>query len=88
MEFSTIGAEDSLVEAKSRLEHCECLIVFGKSDIVGVITVKMLDDQSTCGQVMEMDILVDASVQKVALWKPAFIIMTVDGEPNSVSRGP
>ena len=88
MEFSTIGAEDSLVEAKSRLEHCECLIVFGKSDIVGVITAKMLGDQSTCGQVMEMDILLDASVQKAALWKPAFIITTDNGEPNAVSRGP
>ncbi|HIF45573.1 MAG TPA: hypothetical protein EYQ73_02110 [Candidatus Poseidoniales archaeon] len=87
MEFSTIGAEDNLVEAKTRLENCECLIVFGKEEIVGVITSDMLDDSKTCGQAMEMDILVDPSVEKAASWKPLFIVITVDGEPMAVSRG-
>ena len=39
MEFSTVGAEDSLDEARKRLEEVECLVVFGSKDtIVGVIT--------------------------------------------------
>tara|TARA_B100000482_G_C12514771_1_gene262002 strand:+ start:233 stop:367 length:135 start_codon:yes stop_codon:yes gene_type:complete len=39
MDFSTIGAEDSIEEATNRIKGTEYLVVFGSSDtIVGVIT--------------------------------------------------
>ena len=38
MEFSTIGAEDSLDEAKKRLNDVEILVVLSQENIIGVLT--------------------------------------------------
>ena len=38
MEFSSIGAEDSLEEAKSRLIGNDLLVVWGQEKIIGVLT--------------------------------------------------
>ena len=93
MEFSTVGAEDSLDEARKRLEEVECLVVFGSKDtIVGVITeVEINRNGNNCGSIMELDTLVVTELDnsKVAIWKPIYIVIH-DGEyePLSVSRGP
>jgi len=93
MEFSTVGAEDSLDEARKRLEEVECLVVFGSKDtIVGVITeVEMNRNGINCSNIMELDTLVMTELDstKVAIWKPIYIVIH-DGEfePLSVSRGP
>ena len=47
MEFSTIGAEDSLDEAKSRLADTDVLVVWGRENILGVLTVEHLEKQGT-----------------------------------------
>ena len=44
MEFSTIGAEDSLEEAKSRLKSVDALVVWGSENILGVLTEQHLGD--------------------------------------------
>ena len=93
MDFSTIGAEDSIEEATNRIKGAECLVVFGSSDtIVGVITELELSRKGElCKQVMELDILVMTAKDsdKVELWKPKYVVVH-DGihEPLSVSRGP
>lgn len=93
MDFSTIGAEDSLEEANNRISGMECLVVFGSSDtIVGVITELELSRNGTlCKQIMELDILVMTAEDKakVQLWQPKYVVIH-DGihEPLSVSRGP
>jgi len=93
MEFSTIGAEDSVDEARKRLEEVECLVVFGSEDtIVGVITKNELTrDGATCSNLMELDILVMTELDrtKISMWNPIYIIIhDGDYEPLSVSRGP
>ena len=88
MEFSTIGAEDSLEEAKSRLDDFDVLLVWGRENILGVLTKEHLEEQGTCGEVCELDILVDPEPNKALLWKPKYVILTDDGEPVMVSRGP
>ena len=49
MEFSTIGAEDSLDEAKLRLDSVEALIVWGDENILGVLTKDHLGRDGNCG---------------------------------------
>ena len=39
MEFSTIGFEDSIDEAKLRLESVDALVVWGKENILGILTI-------------------------------------------------
>ena len=88
MEFSTIGAEDSLDEAKLRLETVDALIVWGSEHILGVLTLEHLSRQGNCGEICELDVLVDPTPQDCAKWKPKFIIVTEDGEPMILSHGP
>ncbi len=88
MEFSTIGADDSLEEAKSRLNNVEVLVVWGRENILGVLTSEHLEKQGNCGSVCELDILVDPDPIKASMWKPKYVIVTEDGEPVIVSRGP
>ena len=56
MEFSSIGAEDSLEEAKSRLSGNDLLVVWGQEKIIGVLIEAHLEKQGNCGQVCELDI--------------------------------
>jgi len=93
MEFSTVGAEDSLDEARNRLEDVECLVVYGSNDtIVGVITETEINrDGVNCGEIMETDTLVMTELDsaKVTIWNPVYIVIhDGDFEPLSVSRGP
>ena len=87
MEFSTIGAEDSLEEAKARLESVDALIVWGSSNILGVLTNEHLAKSGNCGSACELDVLVDPNPELNMTWKPKFIIVTDDGEPVILSRG-
>ena len=87
MDFSTIGAEDSLEEAKMRLESVDALIVWGDDIILGVLIDEHLSRGGNCGSACELDILVDPSVEKHDL-APKFIITTDDGEPVMLSHGP
>ena len=84
MEFSTIGAEDSIDEAKARLESIDVLIVWGQEIIIGVITQSSLEKVGTCGEICELDILVDPSDELIEKWKPKWIIITEDDEPVSI----
>lgn len=88
MEFSTIGSEDGLDEARKRLENVEVLVVWGKENILGVLCEEHLERGDSCGSSCELDILVDPTPQQCANWSPKFIITTEDGEPVLVSRGP
>ena len=88
MDFSTIGAEDSLEEAKMRLESVDALIVWGDDIILGVLLVDHLSRGGNCGSACELDILVDPSVEENMIWRPKFIITTDDGEPVMLSHGP
>ena len=88
MEFSTIGAEDSLDEAKSRLNDTDVLVVWGQENILGVLTVEHLEKQGTCGEVCELDVLIDPDPIVASVWKPRYVIVTEDGEPVMVNRGP
>ena len=88
MEFSTIGAEDTLDEARKRLETVEALVVWGQENILGVICEEHLGRGGTCGNSCELDILVDPTPEKSLHWAPKFIITTDNGEPVLVSRGP
>ena len=88
MDFSTIGYEDSLVEAKKRLESVDALIVWGNEMILGVLTDEHLTRGGNCGSACELDILVDPSVEKNLIWRPKYIITTDDGEPVMLSHGP
>lgn len=88
MEFSTIGAEDSLDEAKMRLDSVDALIVWGSEKILGVLTEEHLNRDGNCGSACELDILVDPTPQQNQIWLPKFIITTDDGEPVFLSRGP
>lgn len=88
MDFSTIGAEDSLDEAKSRLNDFDILVVWGKNSILGVLTSEHLEKEGNCGEVCELDILVDPEPIRSSMWKPKFVIVTENGEPVMVSRGP
>ena len=88
MEFSAIGAEDSLDEATLRLESVDALIVWGGENILGVLTLEHLSRNGNCGVSCELDVLVDPTPQDSQKWKPKFIIMTDDGEPVLLSRGP
>jgi len=88
MEFSTIGAEDSLEEAKNRLESVEILVVWGNENIIGVLTKDHLGRTGNCGSACELDILIDPDSEKSLMWMPLYIISTDDGEPVNVSRAP
>ncbi len=88
MEFSTIGAEDSLDEAKMRLDSVDALIVWGSDKILGVLSEEHLSRGGNCGSACELDILVDPTPQQNQIWQPKFIITTDDGEPVFLSRGP
>ena len=84
MEFSTIGCEDSVEEATTRLQNYDVLIVWGEEDILGVITVDHLDKKGTCGEICELDVLVDPSLEMREKWNPKYVIKTEDGEPVSI----
>ena len=88
MEFSSIGADDSLEEAKSRLNGNDVLVVWGQEKILGMLTEEHLEKEGNCGQVCELDILVDPDPVKASIWKPKYVIVTEDGEPVLVSHGP
>ena len=88
MEFSTIGFEDSMDEAKLRLESVDALIVWGKENILGVLTIEYLNRGGNCGTACELDILVDPTPQQNKKWRPKFIVTTDNGEPALLSRGP
>ena len=88
MEFSSIGADDSLEEAKSRLNGNDVLVVWGQEKILGVLTEEHLEKEGNCGQVCELDILVDPDPVKASIRKPKYVIVTEDGEPVLVSHGP
>ena len=88
MEFSTIGSEDSLDEAKVRLESVDALIVWGGDSILGVLTSSHLQSVGNCGEVCELDILVDPEAKASDLRLPRFVIRTDNGEPISLSHGP
>ena len=88
MEFSTIGAEDSLDEAKVRLESVDALIVWGTEIILGVLTLDHLSRNGSCGSACELDILVDPSPQMCKKWLPRYIVTTENGEPVLLSHGP
>ena len=88
MEFSSIGAEDSLEDAKSRLSGNDVLVVWGQEKILGVLTEEHLAKEGKCGQVCELDILIDPDPVKASMWKPKYVIVTEDGEPVLVSHGP
>ena len=87
MEFSTIGAEDSLEAAKARLDSVDALIVWGNEEILGVLTAKHLERKGNCGSVCELDVLVDPSPEHNQKWKPKFIVVTDEGEPVILSHG-
>ena len=65
MEFSAIGAEDSLEEAKLRLESVDALIVWGGEKILGVLTLEHISQNANCGASCELDILVDPLHRRV-----------------------
>ena len=88
MEFSTIGCEDGLEEAQKRLENVDVLIVWGKEKILGVLCEEHLGRGEFCGSSCELDILVDPTPKQRSDWAPKFVIITEDGEPVAVSRGP
>jgi len=88
MEFSTIGAEDSLDEAKVRLESVDALIVWGTEIILGVLTLDHLSRNGSCGSACELDILVDPSTKQCEKWSPRYIVTTENGEPVLLSHGP
>tara|TARA_B100000925_G_C22007324_1_gene474299 strand:+ start:2107 stop:2373 length:267 start_codon:yes stop_codon:yes gene_type:complete len=88
MEFSTIGAEDSIEEAKNRLNSVDILVVWGTENILGVITKDHIDRIGNCGEICELDILVDPDPVVCSRWKPKYIVTTDDGEPVMVSHGP
>ena len=88
MEFSTIGFEDSMDEAKLRLESVDALIVWGKENILGVLTIEHLNRGGNCGTACELDILVEHTPQQNKKWRPKFIVTTDNGEPALLSRGP
>ena len=88
MEFSSIGAEDTLEEAKQRLQNVEILVVWGSENILGVLCEEHLGRGDSCGSACELDILVDPTPEKCKNWAPKFIITTDEGEPVLVSRGP
>lgn len=88
MEFSTIGYEDSIDEAKVRLESVDALIVWGKENILGVLTSEHLSLGKNCGAACELDILIDPTPQQSLKWSPKFIVTTDNGEPALLSRGP
>ncbi|MBT4066309.1 MAG: hypothetical protein HOE76_03740 [Euryarchaeota archaeon] len=88
MEFSTIGAEDSLDEAKVRLEMYDALVVWGKEKILGILLVEHLVRSGNCGSVCELDVLVDPLPDECAKWQPKFVITTDDGEPITLNHGP
>ena len=88
MEFSSIGADDSVEEAKSRLNGNDVLVVWGQEKILGVLTEEHLEKEGNCGQVCELDILVDPDPAKASIWKPKYVIVTEDSEPVLVSHGP
>ena len=88
MEFSTIGFEDSIDEAKLRLESVDALVVWGKENILGVLTIEHLNRGGNCGSACELDILVDPTSQQNKKWRPKFIVTTDNGEPALLSRGP
>ena len=56
MNFSTIGSEDSLDEAKLRLESVDALIVWGNDMILGVLTEEHLARGGNCGSACELEI--------------------------------
>ena len=76
MHFSTIGAEDSLDEAKMRLESVDALIVWGDDIILGVLLEEHLSRGGNCGSACELDILVDPSVEKNMIWRPKSVSYT------------
>ena len=84
MEFSTIGYEDSTEEATVRLQHADILVVWGEESILGIITSTQLDKNGNCGQICELDILVDPTAEEIAKWRPKYSVYTDDGEPISV----
>ena len=84
MEFSTIGHEDSLDEAKLRLQSVEILVVWGEDEILGIVQEKHLNGIGTCGENCELDTLIDPTKELLAKWNPKFIIYTEEGEPISV----
>ncbi len=88
MEFSTIGSEDTLEEAEIRLESVNALIVLGSENILGVLTIAHLSRSGNCGAACELDILVDPTPEQCSKWSPRFIIITDNGEPSMLSRGP
>ncbi len=88
MKFSTIGFEDSLDEAKARLESVDGLIVWGSENILGVLTIEHLILGDNCGAACELDILVDPTPQQSKKWRPKYIVTTDNGEPVLLSRGP
>lgn len=88
MEFSSIGAEDSLEEAKSRLNGNDVLVVWSQEKILGVLIEEHLEKEGNCGQVCELDILVDPDPIKASMWNPKYVIVTEDGEPVLVNHGP
>ena len=88
MELYTIGVEDSIVEAKLRLESVDALVVWGKENILGILTIEHLNRGSNCGTACELDILVDPTPQENKKWRPKFIVTTDNGEPALLSRGP
>lgn len=88
MEFSTIGAEDGVEEARKRLENVDVLIVWGKEKILGVLCEEHLGRGGFCGSCCELDILVDPTPKQQSDWRPKFVIITEDGEPVSVNHGP
>ena len=64
MEFTTIGYEDSIDEAKVRLESVDGLIVWGHENILGVLTSDHLGRGENCGSACELDVLVDPTPQQ------------------------
>lgn len=88
MEFASIGAEDTLEEAKKRLQNVDVLIVWGTENILGVLCEEHLEAGQSCGGSCELDVLVDPTPEQILHWDPKFIIITEDGEPTKVSHGP
>jgi len=88
MEFSTIGCEDSLDEAKVRLESVDALIVWGSDSIIGVLTSIHMERGGNCGEVCELDILVDPSKDEIKTRMPIFVVTTDNDEPVSLNHGP
>ena len=84
MEFSTIGYEDSLEEARTRLESVDILVVWGEEEILGLLQGNNLNGTGNCGENCELDALIDPSRELLEKWNPKFVIYTEDGEPVSV----